>query len=49
MFHQEISNAQIIGERWLFSCFYTYSPLIQPQQMSPFIEKLMGPIEIVII
>ena len=49
MFHQEISNAQIIGERWFFSYFYTYSPLIDPQKMNSFIEKLMGPIEIVII
>ena len=46
MFHQEISNAQIIGERWFFSYFYTYSPLIQPQKMNLFIEKLMGPIEL---
>ena len=46
MFHQEIANAQIIGERWFFSYFYTYSPLIEPQKMNPFIAKLMGPIEL---
>jgi hypothetical protein len=45
MFHQEIANAQIIGERWFYSSFYLYTPLIDPQKMNPFIEKLMGPIE----
>ena len=48
MFHQEIANAQIIGERWFYSSFYHYNSLIEPQKMNPFIEKLMGPIEIVI-
>ena len=43
MFHQEIANAQIIGERWFFSSFYPYTPLIEPQKMNLFIEKLMGP------
>jgi hypothetical protein len=49
MFHQEIANAQIIGDRWFFSSFYSYTPLIEPQKMNPFIEKLMGSIEVVII
>ena len=49
MFHQEIANAQIIGERWFYSSFYPYTPLIEPQKMNPFIEKLMGSIEVVII
>ena len=49
MFHQEIANAQIIGERWFFSSFYSYTPLIEPQKMNPFIEKLMGSVEVVII
>ena len=43
MFHLEIANAQIIGERWFYSSFYSYTPLIDPQKMNPFIEKLMGP------
>ena len=43
MFHQEIANAQIIGDRWFYSSFYPYTPLIDPQKMNPFIEKLMGP------
>jgi len=43
MFHQEIANAQIIGERWFYSSFYPYTPLIDPQKMNPFIEKIMGP------
>ena len=43
MFHQEIANAQIIGERWFYSSFYPYTLLIEPQKMNPFIEKLMGP------
>ena len=46
MFHQEIANAQIIGDRWFYSRFYPYTPLIDPQKMNPFIEKLMGPIEL---
>ena len=46
MFHLEIANAQIIGERWFYSSFYSYTPLIDPQKMNPFIEKLMGPIEL---
>ena len=46
MFHQEIANAQIIGDRWFYSSFYPYTPLIDPQKMNPFIEKLMGPIEL---
>ncbi len=46
MFHQEIANVQIIGERWFYSSFYLYTPLIDPQKMNPFIEKLMGPIEL---
>jgi hypothetical protein len=49
MFHQEIANAQIISDRWFFSSFYSYTPLIEPQKMNPFIEKLMGSIEVVII
>lgn len=49
MFHQEIANAQIIGERWFYSSFYPYTPLIEPQKMNPFIEKLMGSVEVVII
>jgi hypothetical protein len=49
MFHQEIANAQIIGERWFFSSFYSYTPLIEPQKMNLFIEKLMGSVEVVII
>ena len=46
MFHQEIANAQIIGERWFYSSFYPYTPLIDPQKMNPFIEKLMGSVEL---
>lgn len=46
MFHQEIANAQIIGERWFYSSFYPYTPLIEPQKMNPFIEKLMGSVEL---
>ena len=49
MFHQEIANAQIIGERWFYSSFYPYTPLIEPQKMNLFIEKLMGSVEVVII
>ena len=45
MFHQEISNAQIIGERWFYSSFYPYTPLIEPQKMNLFIEKLMGSVD----
>jgi len=43
MFDQEMTNAQIINERWFFSYFYHYTPLIKPQEMNPFIHKLMDP------
>jgi hypothetical protein len=42
MFHHEMANAQIIGETWFYSYFYS-SSLIEPQNINPFIKKIMDP------
>ena len=40
MFHQEMANAQILNEHWFY--FY-HKPLIEPQNMNPFVKNLMDP------
>jgi len=43
MFSQEMLNADIMKNRWLFSLFYHYSPLQNPLYINPFITSLMDP------
>ena len=41
MFQQEINNANIIKERWLYSTFYLSLP--SPERINPFIYNIMRP------
>ena len=43
MFHCEISNAEIMKKRWLWSCFFHYDRLVDPLSLNPFVEDLMDP------
>ena len=43
MFHQEITNAEIIKARWFYSCFFHYDKLTSPTEINPFIANLMDP------
>ena len=43
MFYQEIINAEIIRNRWLWKWCYNFKPLKQPEELNPFIENLMDP------
>jgi hypothetical protein len=43
MFYQEITNAEIIKQRWFSSFFIQYTPPINPQSINHFIDNLMDP------
>ena len=43
MFHCEISNAEIMKQRWFWSCFFHYDHLVDPLSLNPFVEDLMDP------
>jgi len=43
MFHCEISNAEVMKNRWLWSCFFHYDRLVDPLSLNPFVEDLMDP------
>ncbi len=43
MFHQEITNAEIIKARWFYSWFFHYDKLTSPTEINPFIANLMDP------
>ncbi len=43
MFHQEITNAEIIKGRWFSSSFIHYRKLTSPTEINPFIANLMDP------
>jgi len=43
MFHCEISNAEIMKNRWFWSCFFHYDRLVDPLSLNPFVEDLMDP------
>lgn len=43
MFHQEITNAEIIKGRWFYSGFFHYDKLTSPTEINPFIANLMDP------
>lgn len=43
MFHQEISNAEIIKNRWFYNGFIHYDKLVSPTEINPFIADLMDP------
>lgn len=45
MFQQEITNANIIKERWFPSIFYIMYPLPSPEKINPFIYNLMRPFD----
>ena len=43
MFHQEITNAEIVKGRWFYSGFIHYDKLTSPTEINPFIANLMDP------
>jgi hypothetical protein len=43
MFHQEIVNAEKLRKRWIWGWCYKFKPLVDPEKLNPFIEKLMDP------
>ena len=43
MFNQEILNAEILRNRWLFGILYKFDKLPEPLKLNPFIENLMDP------
>jgi hypothetical protein len=43
MFHQEITNAEIVKGRWFSNEFIHYSKLTSPLDINPFISNLMDP------
>jgi hypothetical protein len=43
MFHQEIVNAEKLRKRWFWGWCYKFKPLVDPEKLNPFIEKLMDP------
>ena len=43
MFHQEITNAEIMKGRWFYSGFIHYDKLTSPAEINPFISNLMDP------
>jgi len=45
MFQQEITNANILKERWLPYVFYIMYPLPSPEKINPFIYNLMRPFD----
>jgi hypothetical protein len=47
MFNQEIQNAEIIRNRWLWGTLYKFDKLPEPMKLNPFIENLMDPFKFV--
>lgn len=47
MFNQEIQNAEIIRNRWLWGTCYKFDKLPEPMKLNPFIENLMDPFKFV--
>jgi hypothetical protein len=47
MFNQEIQNAEIIRNRWLWGILYKFDKLPEPLRLNPFIENLMDPFKYV--
>jgi len=47
MFNQEIQNAEIIRNRWLWGACYKFDKLPEPMKLNPFIENLMDPFKFV--
>ena len=43
MFHQEITNAEVMKNRWFYSGFFHYDKLTSPTEINPFISNLMDP------
>lgn len=43
MFNQEISNAEVLRNRWFWSFFYTYDKLPDPMGLNGFVSGLMDP------
>lgn len=43
MFHQEIINAEKLRKRWFWGWCYKFKPMVDPEKLNPFIEKLMDP------
>jgi hypothetical protein len=43
MFQKEISNAEIIKNRWIWRYIFHYKKLVSPLELNPFIANLMDP------
>ena len=43
MFNQEISNAEVLRNRWFWGCLYKYDKLPDPLSLNTFIAELMDP------
>jgi len=43
MFHQEITNAEIVKGRWFYNGLIHYDKLTSPAEINPFISNLMDP------
>lgn len=43
MFNQEIANAEVLRNRWFWSCWYSYDKLPDPLSLNDFIAELMDP------
>jgi len=43
MFQKEISNAEIIKNRWIWGYIFHYKKLVSPLELNPFIANLMDP------
>lgn len=43
MFQQEILNAEIIKNRWIWGYIFHYKKLVSPLELNPFIANLMDP------
>lgn len=43
MFNQEISNAEVLRNRWFWGCLYKYDKLPEPLGLNIFIGELMDP------
>ena len=43
MFNQEIQNAEVLRNRWLWGILYKFDKLPEPLKLNPFIENLMDP------
>jgi hypothetical protein len=43
MFNQEISNAEVLRNRWFWGCLYKYDKLPDPLTLNTFVAELMDP------